>query len=83
MLNRFNRDPVFPVPDVRRLEERYIEPPAVRRHYLYIRDAMRNEDKHTVGNRQARLLKAGFEIPITLKQCEKLLEKYEDASETS
>ena len=79
----FNREKVFPVPDTRRAEETYNEPPAVQRHYLVIRDAMMEKDAVTVGNRQLRLLRSGFEIPITLKQCNKLLEKYRNASEPS
>ena len=83
MLNRFNKEDVFHVPNVLRLDELYCEPPAVRRHYLVIAQAMRDKDNKRVGNRQARLLRSGFEIPTTLSQCEKLLEKYEDATETS
>ena len=47
---------------------------------MVIRDAMQADDKHTIGNRQLRLLNAGFEIPITLQQCNRLLEKYKDGS---
>ena len=66
---------VFNVPNVKYAQEIYSIPPAVERHYLMIRDAMQRNDKHTVGNRQLRLLHAGFEIPVTLEQCNRLLEK--------
>ena len=72
--------PVYDVPEVSRAGEFYPEPSAVHRHYLVIRDAMQADDKHTVGNRQLRLLNAGFEIPVTLQQCNRLLEKYKDGS---
>lgn len=73
----FGREPKFDVPDVRRQNETYAEPAAIQRHYLVIRDAMLRKDMRTVGNRQLRLLRSGYEIPITLKQVEKLLEKYD------
>ena len=66
----------FPVPDVRLELELYPSTRAVQRHYMVIRDAMRTGDKRTVGDRQLRLLKAGKEIPVTLQQCNKLLEQY-------
>ena len=65
---------VFRIPDVRLVHEIYSA--TAERHYLVIRDAMMDNDSHTVGNRQVRLLHAGLEIPITLEQCNKLLEKY-------
>ena len=67
---------VFPIPDVTKARELYPELPAIQRHYLIIRDAMAKDDKYTVGNRQLRLLNGGFEIPISIEQCNKLLEKY-------
>lgn len=72
----------FPIPNVTYANEIYTDLPAIERHYLIIRDAMMVGDKHTVGNRQLRLLHAGLEIPITLTQCNKLLEKY-DVTKTS
>ena len=45
-----------------------------------IREAMKSGDRRTIGDRQLRLLKAGQEIPVTLQQCNKLLEKYKDGS---
>ena len=71
------KEKVFRVPDVTRAQELYREPPAVQRHYMAIRDAMIAGDKQTVGNRQLRLLTSGSEIPVTLKQTERLLRKYE------
>jgi len=71
---------VFQVPDATRSSELYPEPSAVHRHYLVIRDAMKAGDHQTTGNRQLRLLNGGFEIPITLKQCNRLLEKYKHDS---
>ena len=68
----------FQIPDVTRASESYPEPSAVRRHYMVICDAMKAGDLYTVGNRQLRLLNGGFEIPVTLKQVTKLLEKYSD-----
>jgi hypothetical protein len=70
----------FQMPDIRLISELYPDPSAIHRHYLVIRDAMRADDKHKVGNRQLRLLNGGFEIPVTLEQCNKLLEKYKDDS---
>jgi len=64
----------FPIPKLRHVQDIY--PPMAERHYLTIRDAMLENDKHTVGNRQLRLLHAGLEIPINLKQCNRILEKY-------
>jgi len=72
----FNKETVFQVPDVRRMNENAQEPPAVHRHYLVMRDAMLVNDRATVANRQLRLLEGGFEIPITIKQCNKLLKAY-------
>ncbi len=72
----WGKEKVFEVPDVSRANEFYREPPAIQRHYMVIRDAMMADDRITVGNRQMRLLRSGFEIPITLKQCNKLLRKY-------
>ena len=71
---------VFDIPEVTKAGEFYPEPSSVHRHYMVIRDAMKADDKHAVGNRQLRLLNGGFEIPITLKQCNRLLEKYKDDS---
>ena len=79
----FGKDRTFEVPDITRVQEFYREPPAVQRHYMVIRDAMNAGDTYTVGDRQIRLLRAGFEIPITVKQCEKLLRKYTDDPEPS
>ena len=67
---------MYKIPDASRADETYTEPPAIQRHYLVLRDAMMAEDLETIGNRQLRLLGGGFEIPITLEQCNKLLEKY-------
>ena len=64
----------FPIPNLKYAHDIY--PPTAERHYLTIRDAMIANDKHTVGNRQLRLLHAGLEIPINLEQCNKILEKY-------
>ena len=71
---------VYDIPEVSMASEFYPEPSAVHRHYLVIRDAMQADDRYTVGNRQLRLLNAGFEIPITLQHCNRLLEKYKDDS---
>lgn len=76
----FGKEKVFGIPDTSRADEFYREPSAVHRHYLVIRKAMIADDRETVGNRQLRLLASGFEIPITLKQCNRLLEKYKDDS---
>ena len=67
----------YEIPDITRSKDIYIEPPAIQRHYIAIRDAMLTEDRYTVGNRQLRLLNGGFEIPISLEQCNKLLRKYD------
>ena len=69
-------DTIFQPPDASRQHEFYHDPPAVHRHYLVLRDAMKAGDHQTIGNRQLRLLNGGFEIPITLKQVNRLLEKY-------
>ena len=74
---------LFNIPDAGRADELYSEPSAVQRHYLVIRDAMNAGDLSTVGNRQLRLLSGGFEIPISLEQCNRLLEKYTNDSQTS
>lgn len=66
----------FELPDVTHADELYAEQPAIQRHYLLLRDAMRVGDEHTVGDRQLRLLKGGVEIPITVEQCDRLLSKY-------
>lgn len=76
----FGKEKVFQIPDASRAQEYYRESPAVQRHYLVIRDAMQANDAETVGNRQLRLLAAGHEIPITVKQCNRLLRKYTDDS---
>ena len=73
-------DEVFDVPDVRLALELYPSTRAVQRHYMVIREAMKSGDRRTIGDRQLRLLKAGQEIPVTLQQCNKLLEKYKDGS---
>jgi len=65
----------FRVPDTQYADETY-DKPSAHRHYLVLRDAMQAEDTKTVGNRQIRLLRAGFEIPITIDQCNRILEKY-------
>ena len=67
---------VFTIPNI----DQSAEHPAIQRHYALIREAMIAGEGLKVGNRQLRLLKAGIEIPITLKQCNRLLEKYEHAS---
>jgi len=67
---------MYKIPDASRADELYLEPPAIQRHYLIIREAMKTGDLETIGNRQLRLLGGGFEIPITIEQCNKLLEKY-------
>ena len=69
-------DDVFDMPDITRATEMYPNTCAVKRHYMVIREAMKSGDRRTVGNRQLRLLKAGFEIPVTLQHCCRLLEKY-------
>ncbi len=71
---------VFRIPNVKYQQDVY--PQTALRHYLVIRDAMLANDKHTVGNRQLRLLHAGLEIPITVEQCNKYLRKY-DVTKTS
>ena len=71
---------VYEIPDVSRADEFYWKSSAVHRHYLVIRDAMKADDRYTIGNRQMRLLKAGREIPVTLQQCNNLLERYKDGS---
>ena len=71
------KEKVYAVPDIARSSEFYREPPAVQRHYLVIREAMMADDRVTVGNRQIRLVTSGFEIPITLKQVNRLLRKYD------
>ena len=76
----FGREQKFLIPNSSRADEFYREPSAVQRHYLVISKAMKADDRETVGNRQLRLLASGFEIPITLKQCNRLLEKYKDDS---
>jgi len=67
---------IFQPPDAGRQYEMYSEPSAIHRHYMVLRDAMKASDHRTIGNRQLRLLNGGFEIPITLKQVNRLLEKY-------
>jgi len=69
-------DIVFRIPDVERTKEIYRDQPAIHRHYLIIKRAMEQNDGFTVGNRQLRLLHAGVEIPITLEQVNRLLERY-------
>ena len=76
----FGKDKVFELPDVTRADEFYREPAAVQRHYLVLRNAKEVGDRETIGNRQLRLLGGGFEVPITLSQCNRLLEKYSDDS---
>ena len=66
----FNKEKLYHIPDVR---QPLVNMPA-RRHYLILRDAMIDNDLQTIGNRQLRLLKGGYEVPISLKQCNRLLE---------
>jgi hypothetical protein len=80
MFNRFKKEKVFKVPDVRRANEHAGVPAAVIRHYHVMRDAMKRDDVKTVANRQIRLLRGGAEIPLTLSQCDDMLEKYSDDS---
>lgn len=77
MFDRFKKEIVFEIPDVRRANERAPKPQAVKRHYLVMQKAMSEGDKRLVANHQLRLLRGGFEVPITLSQCEKLLERFD------
>ena len=79
----FGREKTFKMPDIRRVDEKFREPPAVERHYRVMHRAMLCDDKDTVNDRQVRLLRGRYEVPVTLKQVKAILEKYKDASETS
>ncbi len=50
--------------------------PMLARHYAAILTAMKCNDTNEIGNRQLRLLKSGFEVPITQQHCENILRKY-------
>jgi len=63
---------LFPISDIRKTLD--IVPPAVRRHYMILLHAMVREDKYEIANRQRRLLNGGYEVPISIRQCERLLE---------
>ncbi|KKK48548.1 hypothetical protein LCGC14_3143990, partial [marine sediment metagenome] len=47
---------------------------------IILADAMDREISSVIDNRQRRLLHGGYEVPITLKHCNRLLEKYTNGS---
>ena len=67
-------EPVFHVPPVRNGIEDI--PPAVFRHLRVLEIAMIENDRATVGNRQIRLAKLGFEVPTKLSHVRDLMERY-------
>ena len=53
-----------------------VVPPAIKRHYLILLHAMACRDTAEIASRQRRLLNGGYEVPISAKQCEILLETH-------
>ena len=68
----FNKGEQFRIPPFTTEYKR----PLLARHYAAILYGMRHGDVALVGNRQLRLLKSGFEIPVTQAHCEEILRKY-------
>ena len=67
------KEKLYPLPDIRK-EIPGIMPPAIKRHYLILLHAMACEDTAEIASRQRRLLNGGYEVPISAKHCETLLE---------
>ena len=62
----------YPLSDIRKPLDG--QPSAIKRHYLILLHAMACDDVAEIANRQRRLLNGGYEVPISTKQCESLLE---------
>lgn len=67
-------EPTFHVPPINGWTEDI--PPAVFRHLRTIELAMIEGDRATVGNRQIRLAKLGFEVPTRLSHVRDMMERY-------
>jgi hypothetical protein len=80
MLGKWNKEQVFKIRNVKRADENEPQPACLERHYAVMLDAMKRDDRDTVANRQVRLLRGSFEVPLTVSQCAKLLEKTRNAS---
>ena len=77
-MSLFGKEKQFPLSDIRLSLE--AQPPAVHRHYIVLADAMEREIRPVIDNRQRRLLHGGYEVPITLKHCKTILERYTNGS---